>query len=253
MKPKISILGCGWLGLALAEDLLQKGYQVSGSSRLQRKQEMIRAKGIEPFVLDVGNKDYCSLFLDSDILIIAITSKEISHFKNLIYQIEKSNTQKVIFISSTSVYPNTNGVVTENSSVKNTELTQIEQLFSKNKRFQTTVLRFGGLFGYDRQPGNFIKEGKKIANPEGYVNLIHRDDCIQIISQIISKNIWNEIFNACADSHPKRKEFYKKQMQKLGREAKFDENSKNEYKMVSSKKLIHMLNYQFIYRDLINY
>ena len=120
--------------------------------------------------------------------------------------------------------------------------------------FESTVLRFGGLFGYTRKPGNFVKPGKKMENPEGFINLIHRDDCIQIIEQIILKNAWNKVLNACTDSHPTRREFYSKEAKKLGKpEVIFNEESENNYKIINSQKLKDLLGYEFIHKDLMNY
>ena len=53
------------------------------------------------------------------------------------------------------------------------------------KKFNTTVIRFGGLIGYDRMPGKFLTGKKDLPNGDAPVNLIHRDDCVQIIYQII--------------------------------------------------------------------
>ena len=93
-----------------------------------------------------------------------------------------------------------------------------------------------------------------MENPESYVNLIHRDDCIQIIEQIVMNNIWGETLNACADSHPKRREFYTKEAFKLGKKPpSFNEDSSNEYKIVNSEKLMSILKYSFKYSNLLNY
>ena len=251
LKQNISILGCGWLGLALAKVLTDKGYKVYGSS----KSNVGNLRGIIPFIIDIGERgnDY-STFLSSDILIISITSKNITDFKYLINQIENSEIRKVIFISSTSVYPNTNGIVTEETDTINSPLADIEKLFRANILFESTIIRFGGLFGYDRKPGKFIKPGKKIHNPKGYINFIHRDDCIRIIEQIIMKSVWNEVLNGCSDDHPTRRDFYIKEAAKLGiTDVNFDDQSENIYKIVSSKKLKKLLNYEFEYADLMNY
>jgi len=254
LNPRISILGCGWLGLALATNLIDKGYEVYGSTTTHFKCKVLAEKGIKPFLIDISETDAnMSEFLISDILIIAITSKSIRDIKSLIKNIEQSDVQKVIFVSSTSVYPYTNGIVTEETGISNTPLAEIEKLFINNCSFKSTILRFGGLFGYDRKPGNFIKPNKPVKNPEGYINLIHRDDCIEIIEQIILKNLWNETLNACADNHPKRREFYLKETQKAGQSSIiFDENSKNEYKIITSEKLKNLLDYEFKYADLMN-
>ena len=255
MKQEISILGCGWLGMALAFELINKGYSVKGSATSNNNFDKLKSKVVTPFIIDIKQRENdVSGFLLSDILIISITSKSKDDFENLISQIENSKVRKVIFISSTSVYPNSNGIVTEESSIKISALTEIEHLFRSNKIFQSTIIRFGGLFGYDRQPGNFIKVDKKIENPEGYINFIHRDDCNQIIRKIIENNTWNKTLNACADSHPKRRDFYKKEFKKLGRtDPVFNEESLNTYKIVNSEKLKTLLDYKFKYTDLMNY
>ncbi len=255
MNQRISILGCGWLGMALAVDLVDKGYRVYGSTTSNTKIKELKTKGITPFVIDISEKNLNFLdFLVTDILIIAITSKNSSDIKNLIKKIEKSEVRKILFVSSTSVYTNTNGVVTEETNTNNSPLANIENLFKTNSFFETTIIRFGGLFGYDRKPGNFIKSDKKIENPEGFMNLIHRDDCVQIMEQIIRKDTWNNVLNACSDSHPTRREFYSKEAKKLGKSiVLFNERSENNYKIVNSEKIKNLLDYEFKYADLLNY
>jgi len=254
-QRQISILGCGWLGLPLALALVQKGFEVKGSSRSVAKSDALRQGGVLPYIIDLSqtNNDL-SGFLQTDVLIIAVSSKQVEDFRNLIHQTEKSTVQKVLFVSSTSVYPNTNGIVTETSDVTDSALTQIESLFRSSNAFKTTILRFGGLFGYDRKPGRFFPAGKKIDQPEGFVNFIHRDDCIGIIEQIIEQNIWQETLNACTDTHPTRRAFYTNEALKLGLpEPEFIESSVIEYKIISSEKVKEMLGYRFLYPDLMGY
>ncbi|WP_299777346.1 dTDP-glucose 4,6-dehydratase [uncultured Formosa sp.] len=250
----ISILGCGWLGFPLAERLIKESYNVKGSTTQTDKLPKLKLVGIRPYLININAESLNIEFLDSDILIILITSKDIEAFKKLINHIEASSIKKVIFISSTSVYPSTNTVVTEENETNNNPLAQIETLFSKNTNFETTIVRFGGLFGYTRKPGNFIRSHNTIPNPEGFVNLIHQDDCIRILTSIIKQNIWNETFNACAHSHPKRSDFYIKEMAKVGRlHPILDLKASNDYKIISPKKLISTLNFTFKYPDLMDY
>ncbi|PNW29869.1 Rossmann-fold NAD(P)-binding domain-containing protein [Formosa algae] len=250
----ISILGCGWLGLPLAETLIDKHYNVKGSTTQIEKLPVLDAVEIDAFLVNIASESINTEFLNADILIILITSKDYEAFKRLIKFIEVSSIKKVIFISSTSVYPNTNAVVTESSPNSDSPLVGIEELFRQNTAFETTIIRFGGLFGYQRKPGNFIRAHNTIPNPEGFINLIHQDDCIQILIGIIEKNIWNQTFNACADSHPKRADFYTKEMAKVGRlHPILDPDSENVYKIVSPKKLISALNYTFKYSNLMDY
>ncbi len=255
MKQEISILGCGWLGMSLASNLAQRSFVVKGSTTSNNKLEKLKSEGVIPFLIKLNClENNISNFLTSEILIISIPSKNIDNFKNLIYQIETSKVKKVLFVSSISVYNNSNQIVTEETPIKKSHLNSIEQLFTKNAKFESTIIRFGGLFGYDRKPGNFVIENKKVENPEGYVNLIHRDDCIRIIEQIIINDIWGETVNACTDTHPTRRDFYSKETLKLGRKVPiFNENSLNEYKIIGNDKLKSILDFSFKYSDLMNY
>ena len=67
-------------------------------------------------------------------------------------------------------------------------LLEIENLFLNNFHFKTTIIRFAGLFGYNRKPGNFFKDGKIIPDPKGFVNMIHQDD-FQYIRKLLYKNM----------------------------------------------------------------
>ena len=248
----ISILGCGWLGKELAVSLLDEGYTVKGSTTSKDKIKTLEALEIDAYLVNIDDFEEFDVFLNSDILIIAITSKNIDSFKRLIQQIENSSIEKVVFISSTSVYPNTNSIVEENSKTKETDLKNIEGLFRKNTFFEATILRFGGLFDENRHPANWFKDGRKIPQPKGFVNMIHREDCINIIHEIIDQNCWNETFNACSNHHPTRRDFYT--YAKLSKGLAVPEFEKNEilsYKIVNSKKIQETLNYNFVYDNLL--
>ncbi len=253
MKDKISILGCGWLGKPLAISLIKKGFTVKGSTTSEEKLREFQEIGITPFLISL---DYLmhniSAFLESEILIVALPSKDIEGFRNLIGHIEKSPVKKVIFISSTSVYGNSEEIVTEESETLPSALTTIEMLFKNSALFETTVIRFAGLFGYNRKPGNFFKNGRKIPNPDGFVNMIHQDDCIQLIEKVIEKNAWNEVFNGCADTHPTRRDFYTKCTLDIGLEIpEFEEVTEIQQKVISNKKSKEYLDFEYTYGDLL--
>lgn len=250
----VSVLGCGWLGKSLAISFLEDGFTVKGSTTSEEKLDDLRSVGIEPYLVNISEFEEFDDFLNTDILIIAITSKDIDGFENLISQIQSSIVQKVIFISSTSVYPRINKKMTEEDAVlEGNPLTIIENLFRENTFFETTIIRFAGLFGGERHPSNWFKNGRKIPQPKGFVNMIHREDCIEIIHTIIAKNCWNETFNACSNHHPTREEFYVNAKMSKGLDTPiFEENEVLEWKIISSKKVQRVLEYEFIYDNLLS-
>jgi len=253
LKKQISIFGCGWLGKPLAVSLIKEGYKIKGSTTSESKLQEFQEIGIRPYLLSLENlTDTISSFLNSEILIVALPSKNIEGFKNLIPYIEKSSVKKVIFISSTSVYGNSNEIVTEESETQSSPLAIIESLFKNSTHFETTIIRFAGLFGYNRKPGNFFKDGRKIPNPEGFVNMIHQDDCIQLIEKVIKKNAWIQIFNGCADTHPTRRDFYTKCSLDIGfKKPDFEEAAEIQQKIISNKKSKEILDFEYQYGDLL--
>jgi len=250
----ISILSCGWLGESLAIDLLQKGRRVKGSTTSLDKKERLSEKGIEAYKLRFEdlNNDMLA-FLNSDILVMNLTIKGIELYKQFLPLLEQSTIQKLILISSTGVYKNSEKPVDENSDLSESPWVAIENLMKDNENYQTTILRFSGLFGGNRKPGNFLS-GKKVKNAEAPVNLIHRDDCIQIINEIIKQNVWEECFNCTADTHPSKKEFYTKAADVIGVDRPlFDEEEgiNTSFKLITNDKLKRRLNYEFIHPDLM--
>ena len=86
----VSILGCGWLGKPMAVSLLSEGFSVKGSTTSEIKIQELEALEIEAYLIDITEFEEFDLFLSSDILLIAITSKDIDAYERLIEQIEIS-------------------------------------------------------------------------------------------------------------------------------------------------------------------
>lgn len=266
-KETITILGCGWLGLPLAQALINEGYLVKGSTTREDNLEKLRDAGIEPFLVRLDpevTSDDIVAFLQSDILIINIpparrydiVEYHIEQFSSLIDALGQSPVRSVLFVSSTSVYPPLNREVTEEDAVDPESLSGqalllVEEMLIQESGFQTTVLRFGGLVGYDRNPERYLAALHEVTNPDQPMNLIHRDDCIRIISDIIRLQQWGEVFNACSPLHPLRRDYYTKAAAKSGIELPPLVSSAEPatYKMVNSDKLISALHYSFIHPD----
>ena len=85
------------------------GHHVKASTTSEsRLQELLSAK-VEPFIVDIdGLSSDIKTFLQTNILIINIPSKNIDGFIGLLREIEKSEVEKLLFVSSTSVYENNN-------------------------------------------------------------------------------------------------------------------------------------------------
>lgn len=264
----ISILGCGWLGVPLARHLMQKGCLVKGSVTSTDKFDLLRHVGIMPFRIVVSDTEVIMDdpdFFHADVLIISIPPARTgdveqvfpSQIRRLIPFIQYSGIQKVIFISSTSVYPEQNQVAREEDQLtpdkpSGKALLAAENLLKEQTKFNTTIIRFGGLIGVDRNPARFLLKSSQPIE-DAPVNLIHQDDCIAIISGIIEKGVWGETLNACCPEHPMKKDFYTKAALQTGYAVPEMTGLDKAHKIIDSSKLIDRLKYKFIYPNPMDY
>lgn len=259
----ISIIGCGWLGFPLAERLIQSGFSVKGSTTSEDKISLLAKAGIDPFLINLSDSlegENLNAFFQSDILVINVppgrrrTDVATAHpleIKRLLDATQNGSIQKIIFCSSTGVYANNEKIATEDDAPQPSRssgraLVEIEKYIQSLTYFKSTILRFAGLIGGERKAGRFLAGKTNLPNGNAPVNLVHRDDCIEAILQIILQNKWHEIYNVCADEHPTRKDFYTEQAKTLGlRPPSFLPENSSDFKVVSNEKIKRDLSIKF--------
>lgn len=269
-NPKqISILGCGWLGLPLAKHFVDNEYIVKGSTTSKSKKELLQSKGILPYVFTLGKtKDktiYNHFLKESSFVIISFPPKKTDNFNSTYMEEIKSilpfitSNKKIIFISSTSVYKNTNGWITEKTPPKPERksgkvILEAENILKETFKKNLTIIRFSGLIGGKRHPGNFLANKKQLSNGKSPINVIHLDDCIGLISAVITKNCWGEIFNGSVDKHPTREDFYTKAAQNIGNNPPcFVPTNDVSFKKISNAKSKEMLSYSYKYSNPLSF
>ena len=254
----VSILGCGWYGLALAKELIANGYQVRGSSTTAEKLTTLNELQIEPYHVnfEAGKEVYDPLFFDCDVLVISIPPKrsdgEAAIYPEKIKRINeaacKHQVKRLLFISSTSVYGDCNKELTEDhvpipDSESGKAILMAETILKKNEAYLTTIVRFGGLIGPGRDPARFFAGKKDIPNGKAPVNLIHLDDCVGLTLEIVRKNTFGYTFNACNTDHPAKMEFYTKAAAKSGLAIPQFIDELTNWKIISSNYLDAVVGY----------
>ena len=182
----------------------------------------------------------------------------VNKVKTLIAFIEKSDVQKVVFVSSTSVFGDSFPIIEITEETKpnpdtesGKQLVIAETLLQSNSHFKTKVIRFGGLLGDDRHPVKFLAGRTNVENPDAPVNMIQRKDCIGIIEKTLDfarddNWEWNQTFNAVAPQHPTRKAYYHKKAENLNLPLPtFAEDLESKGKIISSEKVETILGYSF--------
>lgn len=250
----IHVLGHGWLGAPLALALDQMGYKVTSSNRSGVPSPLIKATDVSHKKIDISQDDTdFSIVKTCDYLIVCITGKDVSMFQRLADTVRASNIKGVIYTSSTSVYGSSDAPISEQSKrlIETHPLLAIEHCLSQFQNTQTTILRLSGLVGGTRHPGNFFKS-KSIPDPSYPINLVHQEDCINIICRVVEDNRWGEIFNVCASTHPSKQAFYQQATRQLSLPSpKLGGDSGRPKKVISNDKVKQQLDYQFIHDDLM--
>jgi len=260
-KFSISILGCGWLGLPLAKSFINDGVMVKGSTTSPEKLPLLEEAGIEPYLVHFSMESDpgpLSDFLNSDVLIIAVPPgrnphKQENYFhllNSLTAVIDKSSISKIIFISSTSVYGETNEKFSEKDAPKpdseaGERMLRAERLISSQIKIPVIILRLAGLIGPSRHPGRFFAGKSDIPNGLSPVNLIHQVDALGIIRKLVEADSPPGIYHGCAPDHPVRQEFYVRATQKLGAEPPIFRPEKAKWKIITSDKIELNLQYEF--------
>lgn len=247
----------------MALSLQRKGHAIHGSTTTENKLKILMEAAIQPYLIDLTENsvegDMRSFLAGSEVLILDIPPKMRSDpsrtfsdkINVLIPFIEASTVKRVLFVSSTSVFGDDQGRVDEETvprpdSASGKELLKSEKLLTRNPHFQTTILRFGGLMGAERHPVKYLAGKKNSSGAQAPVNLIHREDCMGIIEEIINRDSWGHVFHGVHPEHPSKGDYYTRKALEYGLEPPhFKKETDADYKTVDSINLGKYLYYRF--------
>lgn len=199
MNNEIGIIGLGWLGSSLANSFVETGQRVWGTcTGLPSKRSL--SDEIHCFEWRTGQDiEFLQEHLARTSCLIICLSP--AHFSELEYQTTMATFIQAaplethfIYTSSIGIYPKEDIRCTEESEIlKSSKLYQAESMFHALAKERTSIFRLGGLIGADRNPVVHLVK-KENENPEGLVQLIHKNDCIEVLKKAAferKKGIWN--------------------------------------------------------------
>lgn len=245
-----SILGCGWLGLSLLPSLKYE-YKIKIATRSEIKAKNFDKLGFSSYLLPWNNFFNLKEFLLCDVLFISLPPKDESYLLLLesIYK-NVAASCKIIFISSTSIYPKKDLLFDENYFIEDDDNSLVNKAERIVKKRSNIIFRCAGLMGYDRIAGKYFAN-KVVNNSMQKVNYVHKDDVIKAVKFVLDKNLTG-IYNLCALKHPTKKEVYLKN----AKEYKFKEGIFNSTidlrvnlnRTISTKKLCKE-GFEYIYSN----
>jgi nucleoside-diphosphate-sugar epimerase len=176
---------------------------------------------------DVSSEDLA--FFKADTLVITIPPGRRRENAQELYAAEitasmkfasSQNCGSIIYTSSTGVYGEISGQVTETTPLA-LATASARAVFAAEERLRkggipATLLRLAGLYGPARPPGRWFGGKETIPNGDAPVNLVHQADVVSAILAVIDQNAWGNTYNVCATDHPAKGEFYTKAAAELG-------------------------------------
>ena len=227
----VSILGCGWLGRPLAERLVAAGHAVRGSTRTAARLSELAALGVDARRLDLDTADAGELaaFAQGDALVVSVppggVADDAAAMRRVGDAARSAGVRRVVFTSSTSVYPDPPRVVTEADAGPTDALPlrrsgpavwAAENALRATVGDRLVVLRLGGLVGRDRQPARFLAGRRGVPRPRAPVNLVHQRDAVRAIERALDEALAPGAYSVVAPEHPSREAYYTAEATRLG-------------------------------------
>lgn len=261
----VAIIGLGWLGMPLAQALLAKGWRVTGCKRSVLAENSPLPFKPTAFTL-TADFAFCpelAEMLATQSMVIALPPSRIGlpdylqGIKRLVSLAISQGVRHILFVSSTSVFPQQAGEFDENSEPiadnPTAEVLIVLERWLATQPVALDIVRPAGLVGNGRHPVRTLA-GRTLTNGNQPINLVHLDDCISAIIQLLEAPNGKRTFHLVANSHPSRAIYYTQAAEKLGLAApqfvaeNLDENPPLD-RLIHGRKICQMLGFRYRYDD----
>jgi len=224
---KIAIIGCGYVGKALASRWKSLGYHLTGTTRSFEKLDNILEHCQKAEVLHSNDADkLAQIVSESDTIVLTVAADNPEDYENVYLKTAKNlkncaknnSPKKLFYTSSTFVYGNHNGKWVDESSLllNKTEpgriLIETEKtlLSLQDLGWDVLLFRLSEIYGPNRTLANRVKkyQGSTLSGSgSSYTNMVHLDDIVEAHTYALNHNL-RGIYNLADDEHPIRSELY---------------------------------------------
>jgi nucleoside-diphosphate-sugar epimerase len=159
-----------------------------------------------------------------------------------------SNETRVIFTSSTGIYPKDASNYDESfefTSEQDSTVLNVAENAIRQSGKSHVIFRLGGLIGPNRHPIRFLQGRKNVKNPDGPINFVHQGDCVRAILQTIADTSLTGTFNLVYPDHPSRQNYYVSAAKHYNFEVPHFEEAEAINRLISSGKIMSKLQFEF--------
>ena len=224
-KPSVLIIGCGDIGLRVAQQLSRSHRVFALTSSPNRLQEL-RGVGAIPIV---GNLDQPeTLWRLSNLAQTVIHLAPPQNHGNRDYRTRNllrilaqgpNTVRRLIYISTTGVYGDHQGAKVDEASPVNPQSERAKRrvdaertlrLWAPAHGVSLTILRVPGIYAADRLPLDRLKSGTPALIPgeDAYSNHIHSDDLARLVCAAVYRGKPQRIINTCDGGETKMGDYF---------------------------------------------
>ncbi|XP_065848142.1 uncharacterized protein [Euphorbia lathyris] len=230
-QNRMFVLGMGFVGQFIAQDLKKEGWIVSGTCTSTVKKKELEERGFDICLFDANDPQLSSLhtlrssthLLVSIPSLIGIGDPVLQHEELLQSTIMDGNLQWLCYLSSTSVYGDSGGAwVDEDYPANPTRDTAKSRLAAEegwlnlgdSLGIPTQIFRLGGIYGPGRSAVDTIIKQKALSKSQKlrisrqYTSRIHVEDICQALKASIKKPSFRRIYNIVDDDPASREEVF---------------------------------------------
>lgn len=242
------IIGYGWLGKALAQELKSDQANVCASSTDADKLLEMKTNGICGIPLIKTNqilswKEFPDRHFDKVIITLPPFDDVLESLTNILHTLSFS---QLVFTSSTGVYIESDTLIDESSTIDESNLvSQMETCIRSLTTSTYNVLRLAGHIGPNRHPVRyFLRQRRDISNGQAPVNLIHQKDIISAIMVVLQEVKQDSVYNVCWPEHPTKEDYYGNIALEMGEE-KLSFLEGNNGKKIDGSKITHETRFDY--------
>ncbi|XP_057975770.1 uncharacterized protein LOC131163080 isoform X1 [Malania oleifera] len=231
-RNRMFILGMGFVGQFVAQDLMNSGWVVSGTCRTTTRKKMLEERGLNVYLFDANEPEpgvldtmkHHTHLLVSIPPVVGLGDPMLQHRQILRSRLMDGNLQWLCYLSSTSVYGNCGGAwVDEYCPVSpESELAKVRVAAEEgwldlghDLGLSAQIFRLGGIYGPGRSAVDTIikqmplSEAQKRRVTRQYTSRIHvADICQALKASSISVPSPRNIYNIVDDDPAPREEVF---------------------------------------------
>ncbi|HSX13795.1 MAG TPA: SDR family oxidoreductase [Chlamydiales bacterium] len=227
-RSNIAIIGCGYIGEAVALDRTEKGDHVTATARTPERLDDLSKVAQKSVILKGNDEDeFIPLIANNQTILVTVAPESVEYYESAYLHtaeifrrlaLEMDLPRNIIFTSSTSVYGDHQGMWVDETSDLLAKDEQAKILIEAEKTYASLeelgwdvcIFRLAEIYGPEKELSKKVRSAATHAVPgEGnrFTNMIHKADCVNAIHFALRYNL-RGIYNLADDDHPTRQELY---------------------------------------------